>query len=139
MDTLEISITKTLIAEPERLGTLPRYLGKHSLEFEMSVYGFMDRFCEAYNGGYWDYYRLSNGGFFMCLSGKDRFNVSNDGNHFDSEMSAEGVSVGVNIFALNALLWGDQTDARIIGLYDDLRDYAAEIPGEAEKIWAFID
>ncbi len=139
MDTLEISVTKTLVATPERLGTLPRYLGKHYLEFEMSVYGFMDRFCESYNGGYWDYYKLSNGGFFMCLSGEHRFNVVNDGNHFSSEMSAEAVSVGVNIFALNALLWGDHVDAKIFDLYDDLRDYAAEIPGEASKIIGFID
>ena len=139
MDTLEISITKTLVAESDRLNTLPRYLGKHYLEFEMSVYGFMDRFCENYNGGYWDYYRLSNGGFFMCLSDEQRFNVVNEGNHFSSEMSAEAVSVGVNLFALNALLWGENADAKIFDLYDDVRDYAADIPDEAGKIWAFLD
>ena len=139
MDTETCTITKTLIAEPERLDALPRYLGKHFLEFEMGVYGYMDHFCEAYNGGYWDYYRLSNGGFFMCLSGDEHFKVFNEGNHFADEMSSEAVSIGVNLFALNALLWGDHVGVKIRDLYDNLQLYAADFPDEAGKIWSFID
>lgn len=132
-------ITKTIVAERERMATLPRYLGKHYLEFEMSVYGFMDRFCKNYNGGLWNYYQLNNGGFFMCLSSDEKFNVVNANNWFESEMSAEAVSIGVNIYALNALLWSDNPDERIFELYENLKDYAAEGSSEAAQILKFID
>ncbi len=131
-------ITKTLITETDRLGTLPRLFGQHHLKFEQSVYGFMDRFCQGYTGGFWLFYKLSNGGFFMALDTDQSYRVTNPANYFDDEMSAEAVSIGANIYAINSLMWDSRIQTPVVNLYDSLRDFACEHP-EASKILAFID
>ncbi|MFI0416191.1 MAG: antirestriction protein [Candidatus Thiodiazotropha sp.] len=130
-------ITKTLIRDTERLKFLPDNIGSSFLKFEMLVYGFMENFCDQYQGGYWNFYALSNNGLFMSLESEKCCHIVNPVNYFDDTMTAEAASIGVNIFALNALVESRQSD-RLITLYYALRDYAAE-HGEAEKIFQFID
>jgi len=33
---------------------------------ENLVYLWMKKLCDEYNGGYWTYYKLSNGGYYMA-------------------------------------------------------------------------
>jgi len=131
-------ITKTLISETKRLDFLPRHTGKHFTLFETLVYGYMDQFCADYIGGYWEFYDLSNGGFFMALDDTDTaFEVTNPLNYFDGSLSAEAVSIGVNLFALCHLceITGDENFAHA---YHALRDFACEHK-DAGAILSFID
>lgn len=130
-------ITKTLVQEKDRLEFLPKHIGNRFYKFEMLVYAFMDKFCQDYSGGYWEFWTLENGGILMTLDSNEVFQVCNDMNYFEDTMSAESVSIAVNMFALNALM-DENCDKRIIDYYYALGDYASE-HSEASKIIRLID
>ncbi|WP_241199367.1 antirestriction protein [Ectopseudomonas oleovorans] len=61
-------IVATRVAEADRLRFLPTYFGPSMLRMlrgEALVFGWMGRLCAAYHGGFWHFYTLSNGGFYM--------------------------------------------------------------------------
>ena len=135
--TMIDSIQKTLCPDQERLDFLPRHTGKHFLRYEQLVYATMDKSCEGYSGGFWHYYTLSNGGFFMALDDHRRFRVECDSNGYEGEMSAEAVSLGVNLFVQNRFAWEIEAEHFSNAFYQ-LKDFAAEHP-EVRDIMAFID
>src|SRR5690348_14714857 len=72
----------------ERLNCLPRHFGRHQLIVEDAVYAFMRHLCAEYDGGFWHYFELSNGGFYMAPDGEP-MEILVPGNGFSGEMSAE--------------------------------------------------
>lgn len=136
-DELHTPIEKQLVKEKNRPEFLPKYCGSHFLQFETSVFSFAGHFCHAYQGGYWEFYTLSNGGFYMQLVSKDIFSVTNDANYFSGELSADAYSIGINLYALNALLQ-KHADNQLIEHYYALRDFAIQHK-EASAILSFID
>ncbi len=130
-------ITKTLVKDNKRLDFLPHFVGDNFLRYEQMIYGGMDRFCKEYNGGYWQYYTLSNGGFLMVLDENKRFSVECLTNYYDGNMSAEAVSIGVNLYVQNVFAWEVNAE-RFSEAFYCLRDYAAQ-HDEAREIFAFID
>lgn len=130
-------IEKQLVNDNDRPDFLPTYCGSHFLHFETSVFAYADHFCPSYQGGYWEFYTLSNGGFYMQLATEETFSVTNDANYFSGELSADAFSIGINLYALNALLQ-KHTDNRLIEHYYALRDFAIQHP-EASAILSFID
>lgn len=136
------AIAKSPITGASRQGALTRYFGARATQFEMCVYTLMDNFCPDYAGGYWDFYSLDNGGFFMSVSMDHRLRINNSMNGFDDRMSPEAASIGVNLIAINRLQWSEdltQTSAaHLSGLFDKLRDYAFQ-RDEAVLIARFID
>ena len=130
-------INKTKIGLNDRLEFLPNYFGVRCIKFEALVYGFMGQFCEAYQGGLWDFYTLDNGGMYIALDQTETVRICNPMNYFDDDISAEAAGIGVTLFALNVLMEaGNQT--QIIDLYYALRDFAVE-HDEGGKIMGFID
>jgi hypothetical protein len=130
-------ITATLVPEKQRLGTLPRYFGARLTRAEMLVYHWMGALCRDYSGGYWDFYALSNGGFYMAPAREGRLRVRVDGNGFDAEMSANGAGLVAVLFALCQLANETEED-RFIQLYHQVRDYVAFHP-EARLVYRAID
>ena len=131
------AITKKLVANDDRMDFLPSKLPKHNFKFEQLVYLFMDRFCENYKGGYWDFYTLSNNGFYIKLDSDNSFKVCNPDNFFDSEMSTDSACIGVNLYAFNYLSWTAHED-NFNQLFYWLTEYAKQHV-EAGKILKFID
>ena len=130
-------ITRTPWPEAQRLDFLPRFAAPHYLRYEQAVYHFMSRACEAYHGGYWLFYTLSNAGFYMALSSDERFELCWPDNWFEGEMSADAASIGVNLFALNCLTFTSESSCYHDAYYA-LRAYAGE-HAEAPAIFRFID
>lgn len=130
-------ITRTLVEEKDRLNFLPKYLKSEFFVFEGMVYQFMDWFCENYNGGFWDFYELSNGGMYMSYTGEEPLKVRNDLNHFNDTMSPDAASIAINVFALYALIERNESDY-YSSLYRKLRDYGMEHE-EADKIYWLLD
>ena len=67
-----IPVTAALVDDEHRLDFLPTYFGPRlMMRGEALVYGWMRRLAESYNGGFWNYYTLTNGGFYMprCWAG----------------------------------------------------------------------
>lgn len=56
-----------------RLDFLPHYVGNKFLQYEMLIYDQMRKASKPYDGGYWEYYTLSNGGFYMELQQDEHF------------------------------------------------------------------
>lgn len=135
---MESIITKTLIPEAKRLDFLPSKLGKYALEFEMVVYGWMDKLCEAYKGGYWQFYALSNFGFYIAFEHEEVLRVQWPDNYSDEEMSPEAASIAANLFALNSLCWKYPSEGDFTQDYYLLREFAAQ-HSEGAKIMRVID
>ncbi|WP_281989294.1 antirestriction protein [Aquimarina aggregata] len=131
------SIKRTLWPVDKRHRFYPTFLPGCEMAFEQAVFRFMEEFCKPYNGGYWDFYILSNGGFYLCLNQKGDMRVENHENYFFSDMSADAASIGVNLFALGQMAHQFERQ-HINDAYYHLLDYA-KIHPEADKILRFID
>ena len=66
-NTYDVSvITANLVPENLRPHFLPRHLGSLMLKGEFLVYGWLERLSKDYGGGLWNFYDLSNGGFYIA-------------------------------------------------------------------------
>lgn len=130
-------IKATEVSEHQRLGFLPLMLGTRYLDFENRVYGQAREFTDQYKGGYWSFYQLNNGSFYIAPAGQQRWSIYVWGNGFKGELSSDAFGVVVSLFALNTLIWEDQSDD-LIDKYYLLRDFAAEHP-EGASIMRAID
>jgi hypothetical protein len=116
--------------------TLPRHFGKYMLTIEDAVYTFMRHLAQDYLGGYWHFYELSNGGFYMapdCAPLDLRVN----GNGFERQMSADAAGITACLFAFSHLSFRNQ-NGTFSSHYYQLRDFALEHP-EGAAILAAID
>ncbi|AJE23485.1 antirestriction protein [Azotobacter chroococcum] len=131
-------IIATPLPEKSRMGFLPAFFGENLMMLsEPLVYHWMTTLSQDYNGGLWNYYTLSNGGFYMAPEQDKRYRVQVEGNYFNGELSADAAGIVATLFGLCELANRTQAD-RIIDLYYLLRDYAGEHP-EAGLIFAAID
>jgi len=120
-----------------RLEFLPHYVGKKFIQYEALVYDHMRKASKQYDSGYWEYYTLSNGGFYMELQEGERFEMECLSNYYHGEMSAEAASIAVNLCVQNVFAW--QVDAeKFSEAFHFLRDYAGQ-HAEAREIFGFID
>lgn len=121
------------------MGFLPRYFGKHFLMGESLVYDWMGRLCPSYNGGFWEYYRLDNGGFYMAPRGEAQMQIMcREGNNYEGEVSSDAAGIIACIFTLSMMACQYPDDEAIANCYDKLLDFATEHP-EARSIYAAID
>lgn len=131
-------ITATLLPEASRMGFLPAFFGEvHMMNGEGLVYCWMRNLSVDYKGGYWNYYTLSNGGFYMAPAARGNFRVSIAGNWFDGELSADVAGIVATLYAVCELANRTGSD-HIVNQYHLLRDYAGEHP-ESGQIFAAID
>ena len=133
-------ITKNLVTEQKRTQHTARLFGLHfPMRLEPVVYGLTENLSEDYHGGYWDFWELSNGGFFMSPRSDKLFNVSCE-NGYDGEMSADELGITVCLYAYSNLSFGTEsqfTDT-CTQHYQWLRDYALD-HDEACDIFRAVD
>lgn len=133
-----ISITASLVAESNRLDFLPFYFGARLMSRgEELIYRWMDALSEDYDGGYWNFYTVSNGGFYMSPAYDKEMRVTVAGNDFSGELSADAAGIVATLFTLNQLAQVSE-DEGIINLYYLLRDFAMCHP-ENVNIFRAID
>lgn len=134
-------ITAAIVAEADRLDFYPTFFGKYFMAGENLLYVHADRFVQNYNGGYWNFYTLSNGGFFSALDTTKEQHLVIPGNGSSERMSAEAAGVTLMLFVLGRLLAAripENESDRFIDLYHKLRDFALE-HAEAQAILNAID
>lgn len=135
-------IEYNLVADADRLQFLPAAFGPRAmLRGEGLVYDWMGRLCPQYGGGFWAFFWLTNGGFYMALSTSDRFRLISPGNGFEGELSADGAGIVATLFALCQLA-AENEDTDLGELmtkrYHQLRDFVGQHP-EAALIYRAID
>ncbi|MGW1372423.1 antirestriction protein, partial [Providencia hangzhouensis] len=95
----EIVITAIEVKNAQaRLTFLPSKLGRYCIAFENAIYHWMTRNAVAYNGGYWDFYTLSNGGFYLQPT-KGYMLTSPNG--FMDDVSAQEAGIIVTLMMLS--------------------------------------
>ena len=129
-------VTASLVDEKSRLFFLPSYFGQRlMLRGEALVYNWMKSLSEDYNGGDWNYYKLSNGGFYMAPASAKPYRIACDG--FEGEFSADAAGIVATLYALGQLANATEDD-HLIEQYHLLRDYVGEHP-EGILIYRAID
>ena len=134
-------IIATIVADDNRLDFYPSYFGKYYLAGENLLYVMARRFLKDYQGGFWNFYTLSNGGVFAALNtDKPQYFIVAD-NYFSEHMSAEAAGITLTLFVLGRLLAAriPEIEAqRFQDLYYKLRDFAIE-HAESQAILTAID
>ena len=123
------TITRTLIAEEDRVTHTANLFGFHfPLHLEPLVYATADRLSVDYTGGYWDFYALSNGRFYMAPSGDITFHVSCE-NGFEGELSAVAFGITACLYAYSHLSFSGMLIADVCAQqFHWLRECAKHVP-----------
>jgi hypothetical protein len=104
------SIAKRLVPEAERMAFVDQLFGiSYVLKLEPTVFGIAERLANEYQGGYWNFYELSNGGFYMATrvsDGDDALHVSCE-NGFEGQLSADALGITACLYAYSHLSFGD--------------------------------
>lgn len=130
-------ITKTEVSIEQRLNFLPKFCGENFMQYEGLVYSLMDRASTDYSGGLWEFYTLSNGGFFMAIDQEQSLKMEWADNYYQGTMSAEAGSIAINLMALSHLSC-HLSSAKLSEHFHQLREFALDHK-EAGQIFAFID
>lgn len=133
-------ITREQLAEDLRMEHVNNLFGVNfPMIFEPMLYSITERMSHDYRGGYWEFYELSNGGFYMAPAVIDSFNV-NSQNGYNGKMSADALGITVCLYAYSHLSF-----SKIDGFADEcarqfhlLREYMFD-HAEVHEILAAID
>ncbi|MFM2568435.1 antirestriction protein [Enterobacter sp. DN] len=139
MNQITSPVTASPVPDRQRLNFWPKHFGKISqwMLLEPRAFAWMDRLCEAYNGGYWNYYTLSNGGAFIAPDSEDNRAMFNKLNGNCAEMSSE--AAGIAVCLLNWSHHACRTDSPAMSEhYYRLREFALSHP-ESSVIMHIID
>lgn len=129
IDATSEKITVKKVPENQRLNFTPRLFQSRYLAGENAVYHFMRSFCAEYDGGFWEYYRTSNGsGFFKWDT--DLPVLAMTFPQVSETMSVEAAGIAVTIFALSLVLEQSRS-MRVAETLDALRDFAGQHPDSA--------
>lgn len=133
-------VTRTSIPEEQRLSHTAKLFGAHfPWAIEPVVYGITDRMAEDYHGGYWHFYMLGNGGFYMAPDRNQVYRVSCD-NYFTGELSADALGITACLYAYSHCSFSkDKVFGRSMAdHYHQLRAYMFEHP-EVASILRAVD
>jgi hypothetical protein len=97
------TITRTLAAEADRMAFVDKLFGlSYVLQLEPIVFRFAEQLAENYDYGYWEFFSLSNGGFYMAPRSATVFNVSAD-NGFEGQMTADALGIVACLYSYSNL------------------------------------
>jgi len=113
--------------DAQRLNVTANLFGVHfPFRLEPTIYGMADRLAPAYNGGYWHFYALSNGGFYMAPATDAIYDVNCE-NGFDGKLSADALGITACLYAYSHLSFGEGGFAQVCARhYHLLRDFMME-------------
>lgn len=129
-------IIATPVGQEDRLQFLPTLFGRHFMQVESAAYTWMRKLCGDYEGGYWEFLTLPNGGGYLRPA-DGPWVLDVDGNGFRGRLSNDAAGIVVTLFALSHLSFRFP-DSELGGIYHRVLEYAKQHP-EAEKILAAID
>lgn len=139
----DIMLTSSIVPVKERLAFLPS-ITTQFLSFEVTLFSFAEKYSKDYQGAYWQFVSLSNGGKFMYPDLGKSVSAVNSYNEINVTFSSEAYGICITLMALSQFTAmahrnGDEEDnERLYALYHQLRDYAL-MHEDAEFILAFID
>lgn len=132
-------VTSTIVSTARRIAVSSNLFGlAFPMRLEPCIFGIAGRLSSDYRGGYWQFYVLSNGGFYMAPNRDKPFEVSAD-NGFEGTLSPEAFGIVVCLYAYSGLSFAGDDFAEVSAEhYHLLRAYAMDHP-EATSIMAATD
>ena len=90
---MENQVTRELVPESQRLDHVGQLFGVHfPMQLEPFIYTIAGQMAPDYRGGYWQFFTLSNGGFFMAPETEKTFAVSCE-NYYRGPLSADALGI----------------------------------------------
>ena len=132
-------ITAKIVPESQRMDAADKHFGiRFPLTVEPMIFQFATQLAPAYSGGYWNFYTLSNGGFYMAPDAAGQFQVVSE-NGYEGFMSAEALGITACLYTYSNLSFGEGKFGAICAdHYHWLYEFAMSHP-EAAAIRAAID
>jgi hypothetical protein len=123
MKILQI-ITSQSVPTSERMAVVDKQFGiQYVLKLEPIVFRMAENIAPAYNGAYWNFHTISNGGFYMAPRADNIFAVSCE-NGFEGKLSADALGIASCMYAYSHLSFGDGVFAETCAdQYHLLREY----------------
>lgn len=101
------TISSHIVPEADRTDFGDTLFGiQYVLKLEPTVFNMARRLAPTYNGGYWQFYALSNGGFYMAPRTDTIFDVNAD-NGFSGKLSGDALGLTACLYAFSNLSFGD--------------------------------
>jgi hypothetical protein len=134
-----MTITSKQIAVHKRVQHTADLFGlSFPMRLEPTIYHLASLLSEDYKGGYWEFYTLSNRGFYMAPQTDKSFIVSCE-NGYEGQLSGDALGIVACLYAYSHLSFGEGVFAESCAQhYHWLREYALE-HAEAGAILAAID
>jgi hypothetical protein len=101
------TITRTLVAEADRMDFVDKLFGlSYVLQLEPIAFRFAEQLAENYDYGYWEFFSLSKGGFYMAPRSDTIYEVSAD-NGFEGQMTGDALGIVACLYTYSNLSFGD--------------------------------
>ena len=132
-----LTVTRELVPEDRRMDVVDQLFGTaFPLQLEPVVYGITDRMAHEYTGGYWHFYTLSNGGFYMAPAEDRVFHIKCQ-NMYEGDLSADALGITACLYAYSNLSFSLSDVAREYARhYRLLREYMVGHPEVREILGA---
>ncbi len=133
-------ITRNAVPTHRRTAVTAKLFGLNfPMKLEPLIFNLTDHISDNYAGGYWDFYTLSNGGFYMSPRNDEPFNVSCENGH-EGQLSEDALGIVVCLYAYSHLSFRGQNgfDEICAEHYHLLREFALD-HGESRGIFSAID
>ncbi|WP_158643053.1 antirestriction protein [Pseudoduganella lurida] len=128
-------VTAQRVGVFQRMKCLPQRFGVLGIVVEQRVYHVMGEMCRAYDGGYWDYYELSNGGFYMAPRSAHAYLLEVAGNGYRGSLSADAAGIVACAMAYSHLSF-ERDGADCARAFHQLRAYLLDHPEQREILRA---
>ena len=136
----QTNITRQQVSDKLRIMNTANLFGiRFPLNIEPAIFSIASNIAIEYNGAYWEFYTLSNGGFYMAPCSIQSYQVICE-NGFEGMLSADALGITACLYAFSHLSFGsNKIFAELCANhYHWLREYMLE-HNEAKAILSAID
>lgn len=100
-------ITRQQVLEKSRIKHTSDLFGIYfPLNLEPFVYHITSTMVDEYKGDYWEFYTLSNGGFYMAPHSEQLYSVSCE-NGYEGKLSADALGITACLYAYSHMSFSD--------------------------------
>lgn len=133
------TITSNLVPDDDRVQHTAKLFDiNFPLRLEPTIFDMAGRLAPEYRGGYWNFYALSNGGFYMAPRSNTLYAVSCD-NGFEGKLSSDALGIAACLYTYSHLSFGgDALADKCAQHYHWLREFMLG-HAEARAILGAID
>ena len=138
MKIIEI-VSSHVVPEADRMAFVDKLFGiNFPMRLEPTVYDMAGRLAADYSGGFWEFYALSNGGFYMAPNTDTTFDICCE-NGFVGQLSGDALGIAACLYAYSHLSFKEDSFGATCGQHYHLLSEFMFEHREARGILGAID